>query len=1209
MGLQFVLGDLSVNKKHTLIRDMLQIKQHNPKARLFYLVPEHLKFDMETLLLNTIQQVSTQQDAASLDIQVVSFSRIAWFLMPNTLTQKTPITSIGIGMLIRQILQDNQDKLVVYKGQVQYQSFVDQLATLFNEFYQGQLLPEDIVLHLDDLNEDLSFDSNNAASVAMNTMEKKRLEELSRLYAAFIDAMSQFSLEAFDQYSALTDYLTHQPPSTFQDYYLYIDHHYYFNAQQLSTVLAFIRTFNTVSLTLPVSKSELLSQEWLPLAELPKHTYQQLREMCQLLTFPILPDKQLDAPLFEYGHNILTIAHAFKDNQRLNSSPLSETLSTQKAHHFWQCDTVQSELRHVSNEIHALVSQKGYRYRDILVVARHLDTYLPLVEPFFKLNDIPYFFDHATKMAQHPFVIWLESVFDLHRYRWQYRDIMKVLKSDLFIPHTLHETNDHNALDEFHHQIHWLENIILANGYTGFRFYDLNYQWQFDSSDVPYVTVKGETTPHTLGDIVNRLRVWFVEHLKDTFAVWKKPLNGEDAVRWLFELVNTTGVYQTMVNNRNQAIETGQLDLSRKQEQVWQLFVNALDEFQRLYKQATLNFDTFSEILLSGLMEGTYHIIPPTMDQITFTNMESPQVAPFKICFILGANQHQLPIQSEVKSLLTHTNREQIKSTLLPHQFLNVSMTYQPQQELLLAYQLLLNATDKVYISFTSNTDGKQTQLSPYFSQLMTQFHFKITPLSSDFTMGQAHHHLSKTVFGKYDMQISPILQMIRQSFELELPLTKTILEIVTFVLTTHKQKGKQLWHLIEQSFQFNQLPQNIHPETALALFGRNLNASVSKIEQYFQDPYSHFLVYGLKLAERDVFELSSAKTGDYFHEFLDQYMMQAEQQLPRTMRAFAQMSEQALHDLFDRIQQNMAQNTRYNVFQSNARMSFIQTQLNQRLWQFLKVSQKQHQLSQMSTIETEALFGFNQAHTFKGLDIPLQSGGQLHLRGKIDRIDALGVSTQPKYLQVVDYKSGNKVFNPVNLFYGLDLQIMTYLTVALSHYPKAKPVGAFYQPLSLKYQTLDAKLASKLESPESLNILQLDNQKYKGFVTLDGQELIQIEPEIEHTQQSQLYSVRMKKDGHYYNQVVYYDATQFETIQRYLLALYEEAGNQIQSGQIALNPYKEEPYTPSLQKQYRVITGFDATENYQSYRFKTVKKSEIINKMTEFIEERRQSE
>ncbi|WPC08531.1 hypothetical protein [Globicatella sp. PHS-GS-PNBC-21-1553] len=49
MALQIVTGDLSVNKKAPLIQELFKIKAQDPQAIIYYLVPEHIKFDMENL--------------------------------------------------------------------------------------------------------------------------------------------------------------------------------------------------------------------------------------------------------------------------------------------------------------------------------------------------------------------------------------------------------------------------------------------------------------------------------------------------------------------------------------------------------------------------------------------------------------------------------------------------------------------------------------------------------------------------------------------------------------------------------------------------------------------------------------------------------------------------------------------------------------------------------------------------------------------------------------------------------------------------------------------------------------------------------------------------------------------------------------------------------------------------------------------------------
>ena len=58
---------------------------------------------------------------------------------------------------------------------------------------------------------------------------------------------------------------------------------------------------------------------------------------------------------------------------------------------------------------------------------------------------------------------------------------------------------------------------------------------------------------------------------------------------------------------------------------------------------------------------------------------------------------------------------------------------------------------------------------------------------------------------------------------------------------------------------------------------------------------------------------------------------------------------------------------------------------------------------------------------------IELDSGEKVQLLGRIDRIDAME-TTDGRYLRIVDYKSGSKDFKLSNVYYGLQLQLITYM-------------------------------------------------------------------------------------------------------------------------------------------------------------------------------------
>ncbi|MCW6659897.1 PD-(D/E)XK nuclease family protein [Aerococcaceae bacterium NML191292] len=1182
MVLQFVTGDLKHNKKQALLAQLFMIKQQEPTAKIYYLVPEHLKFDMETYMLEQMQTMSGQTQSVLIDIQVVSFSRLAWFMLPSKLKGQQQLSKVGLTMLVRQLLQQHQANLTVYRGQIRYQGFVERLVALFEELYEGNVTPDNLLALqgevVSTINEPeqlnlFTFVSEDSlqSRETLSPLEKQRLKELALLYDAFCEQIAEQSLANFQLYRTMQDYLTEV--GKLANHYIVVDHHYYFNAHQMGLVLALAKSFEKVWLTLPLTHIEAQQTEWSPLIETQRSTYQQIRQLCQFEGIEVTQDWEIEADYAKIRSEILTVASHFRRYYQLAMPTYHGNLATQSTHTVWQCDTPQTELRHISNQIHELVNRHGYRYRDILIVSRNMSRYQQMVEPIFARNEIPLFFDHETKMSEHPFMLWLEACLNLPKYRWRYADVMGVLKSPLF------------KLSADSHATYLFENILLANGYFAHRLTNLQYEWQFAQRELTYVDGTGTTSNQTVGEVVDNIRTQFLSTLMPHFQKWSATLTGEVATSWLYNLVTSTGVRTQLEDMRDAAIERGDLDESRRHEQIWQVFKSTLEEFHTLYADTPIDYDTFCEIIMAGLNEGTYHIIPPTLDQVTFTSMESPQVKPYKVCFIVGADEFTLPKKVDYQSLLSIQNRELIREQLLPHQYLMHQSEQQANQEYLLMYQLLLNATDRLYVSYASNLGTQTVKLTPYWQQLANAFQLPIESLNETAFV--------PTNFGRFDMQLTPILSEIRRSYEEEeLPSLDVRSLIQQLESYAPHYLGTSLWHFISKTFNFSQLPTNLSSKTALQLFGKHINASVSKIERYYQDPYSHFLLYGLKVRERDLFEVNPAKTGDYFHAFMEQFV----DALNKQGIALSQLTAQQFEAFFGEVKSALEADYQYNLFQSHPRMRAIKAQMDRRLAQFIRFTQRQQQVVPVQTVQTEALFGpYQQA--LQGFTYPLSSGGTLSIRGKIDRIDTI---ESDKLLQVIDYKSGNKSFDLVDAYYGLDLQILTYLSVATQAYPDYKPLGAFYQPLIQGYQ----KGTSDTLRDGGLLDMQLSENRLKGILHVTPAQLEHLEGSLIETKKSLVYPANLTKNG-YSTTTPYYDQQQLATLMNYTHFLFRQAAEQMQQGVIALQPFKHERYTPTLQNQYRVITGFDATENYQVYRNQTISKNDVLAQMQIDLEEK----
>lgn len=1164
--LQIITGDAQVNKKIPVIQKALEIKKDIPHATIYYIVPEHMKFEMETYVLNQLQKLQHQQESAMLDIQVVSFTRLAWFMMPPSLHHFLNLSQTGITMLVRQILLDLKDELIVFQGQVNYQGFIQELVKLLNELYDGRILPEDLTVE--------TFEHQWG-------VDEQKLVELRLIYQHFLSSMETMNLSQYQLIEQFKAYLTNHGP--FLDHYLFVDHMYAFNAEEMSLLLCLIRQFEKTWVTLPLTHHEAKSNEWDPRVEVQKETYHRLKQLAQEEEITLLSDWNITTPLWDYRKEVLDLASYFKKNYQAGNQtnmPVSDL-----PFELWMCDLPQTEVKEVSQRIRQLVILDGYRYQDILVVMRDLDEYQHIIAPYFNENDIPFFFDHQRLMSDHPLMVWLESVLNLKRFHWRHEDIISVLKSPVFCPENVYSQFERHSI------VNRLENLMLANGYNGFRFYSSEYKWQFPDEDQLFDERISDAI--TMGEVLEAYRFSSSQPLLTLLEKWDQSMTGQEAATWLYQLLTQTNVQERLIALRDLAVERGDIQQSLQHEQVWDLLMNLLDEFHLLYQDRLIDFESFVSILMSGIEEGTYLTIPPTMDQVTITNIESPRSHPYKVCFVLGANSHQLPLMIEETSILTPQNRQLIKEKLNSDQYLPDVSQQNANFEVFNFYQLLLAATDQLYISYSLSASDTQQSLSPYVELLERGFNWQKFVYSSGLYKRQQW-------LGKYPTYLSYLMQHIRGSYETNESLSSSIYELIRhFNYLPKEETDPSLHSLISQAFFASPLPTKIAPQTALQLYGDNLFLSVSRIEKFYQDPFSHFLLYGLRLQPRELFEVNRLKTGDYFHDFMDQLV----KRLLEVSIDISQLTSNQVDELIQKTLSNFEQEMKYQVFYSQPRMEMIRRQMEQRVTDFIYFTIDQFKRIQGHPLLTEALFGVG-SKGLKTLEFPLASGGKLSLTGKIDRIDQIQMGDQ-SYLQVVDYKSGHKKFDLQDVYYGLDLQILTYLSVVMANFPQSQPFGGFYQPM------LQGLMEATLEdSPADHTIntsRRLQQNPYRGFITVDSTTLKQTEGFEEQSGKSFIYPVTYTKAGVRKDNLAF-TLEQWALLKDYVFYLFQSAGDRIQSGDIELRPFIDEiSYTPSLQTDYRTISGFDATQSAHRYQQKTMGRNleHILNGMNERLNEK----
>ena len=120
------------------------------------------------------------------------------------------------------------------------------------------------------------------------------------------------------------------------------------------------------------------------------------------------------------------------------------------------------------------------------------------------------------------------------------------------------------------------------------------------------------------------------------------------------------------------------------------------------------------------------------------------------------------------------------------------------------------------------------------------------------------------------------------------------------------------------------------------------------------------------------------------------------------------------------------------NVLGSSKRYLYLSEQLKKTLVKSIMLISRHIADSNFEPAGYEVEFG--QDGRYPEITIELPSGESIRLTGRIDRIDTME-SEDGTYLRIIDYKSGSRALKLGDVYYGLQIQLITYLDAVLGQH------------------------------------------------------------------------------------------------------------------------------------------------------------------------------
>lgn len=1158
MSLRIVAGKSRADKSEFILNEMKQALMSEPIGKpIFYIVPEQMTFQLENELL------LDEEISGSMRAEVVSFSRLAFRVLQETGgSTKQFITSTGMQMILRKIINEKTDPFLMFQKAVEKTGFIEQLEGIMTEFKRHRITPDLLKEHIDYAQDQTGL--------------HHKLTDLHYIYAKLEEQMKGKYIDGEDRLRLLGEKVSQT--ALFRDAHIYIDGFYRFTPNELHIIEQLLQVSECVSIALTTDEEQLLlEQSELDLFFQTTETYQTLTELVRQLDLKIddtvmIKNEANNRKDAVFNH----LENHFDDRPTPEyTGEVVNEIQVKEAIH------PRAEMDRIVQEILKLTRDEGYRYNDIVIYSRDSDTYHDLIRTVFNDYQIPVFIDDKRTMLNHPLVEFIRSFLDLVETNWRYDAMFRLLKSGFHLKNDDHDALDLDGIDR-------LENYALEYGIRSKSDWVSEEPWRYRRLRGLEI---GEQTDkeRRIEKEINAYRKIIV----DVFLPFDEAIRQKDSVveraTIIYQLLESIRVPEQLEEQMNLYEEEGQIEKSREEEQVWNGIVQVLDEMVEMIGGENVSFKVFREVMETGLSALEYSHVPPTLDHIIVATIDRSRIRKKKVAFLIGVNEGVWPLKPAIDGMINENEREYLKQFGLRLAESNRRVLL---DDLFYMYLAFTTPSEKLYVSYPiSDQEGKGKMPSSMIARLYELFPKLEKP------------ELLQDPDDLYDAE-----RFITTPLQTRAPLTAQLarymrgygMEDVWWSVLDwymkHEQKHSPTYKVLSSIYYTNK-PVHLSKQVVNELYKKKINMSVSRLEMHQSCSYKHFAQYSLGLEERKTYALEAPDIGSLFHEALKVIT----DWIKEEGKDFSQVTKEESKHYAQRSMETLAPILQHRILTSSNRYKYIKRKLQAIIERATFILSEQARASGFETVGVELAFDYGE--TLEPVTIPLANGYDVILRGRIDRVDQARINDQ-LYLRIIDYKSSSRELDLVEVYYGLALQMLTYLQVILNQSEawlgeQADPAGVLYfhvhNPIIKDgYGYTNEKIEEEI----------LKQFKLRGLIVKRPD--VAQEMDLTHESgYSQIAPFALGKQGNFYSNVksVVEEET-FNQLGKHMFRIIEQAGLSLTSGEVKLNPYEYKEMTACTFCDFRSVCQFDRHLRDNQFRqLSPLDQDDIYAKLSQYDE------
>lgn len=1142
MSLRFCFGPSGSGKSHRIYEEIMQRAAEEPGRNFLIIVPD--QFTMQTQK----DLVMRSDRDGILNIDVLSFGRLSHRILEEVGTKEMPVLDdTGKSLVLQKVAADLKEQLPAMGSLLHKQGYIHEVKSAISEFMQYGISTQDM--------DKLITSAQKRGALAM------KLKDLKTLYRGFQDYIRDHFITTEETLDVLRRSLSKS--KILKGSVVVFDGFTGFTPIQNRLIQELMRVCaeTIVTVTIGVGEDPYKMDGEQKLFHLSKKTVADLEKLAaeaevergEDLFVKGGPNRFAKAPALHYLEQNLF---------RYQYEPYA---GEQQEIHMFEALSPREEVHQTALYIRHLIREQGMTYRDIAVVIGDLEGYASYVETEFGQLEIPCFLDRTRGIVLNPMIEYIKSALQLYIKDFSYDTVFHFLRSGM--------------ADISREEIDELENYVIRTGARGYRTYSRLFTRR--TEELQGNAEGSEQAEEKTMERLNRIRQQFMDAV-EILHMGSQEKAG-DYVSHLYDFLEQNQVQQKLLNYQQQFEKEGDLSRAREYAQIYRLVMDLLDQVYELLGEEEISRQEFADILEAGFGEITVGTIPQNVDRIVVGDMERTRLKQVKVLFFLGVNDGNIPKNASKGGIISDMDREFLIES-------GTEMAPSPRQQMyiqrLYLYLNMTKPSEQLYLSYAKvNSEGKGIRPSYLIDTVRKLF----PAMSVEYSQNRSRLE-----------QIEGRQEGARYLAE----------ELREYVEGTLPEEERQDFYLMYRAYEADAAGRDLLTRAAFrryresglsrivarALYGQQLENSVSRLETYAACACRHFLQYGLSLQEREEFGFEASDMGTVYHAVLENFAGK----LAESNLTWWDFTEDFAAKAVKESVEAYAATYGETVLYSSARNEYAITRMSRILTRTVLTLQKHLKQGSFQPDDYELSFRF--AEDLDSIHVDLSEDEKMHLQGRIDRID-VSEDAEHVYVKVIDYKSGNRKFDLAALYYGLQLQLVVYMNAAMEMESRKHPDKEIVPAALLYYHIDDPTIETPVElTDEQINEQILAKLRMNGVVNSDPGVVERLDRYMQ--DKSVVIPVEKKKDGSFSARSGVLSREEMQLISSYVDAKIRSIGREILDGKIAANPYEKGNEEACTYCAYKKVCGFDGSiPGYEKRQLEDLDKQALMQRMQKTVE------